>query len=260
MNCRTKSRAWCSHRVGERTKEGGRGDAVGQRRKERRRMPTERDIKVFRVAKVAAAAATSKRPPTAGLWLRLSARVPGCVCVRSCTRSRLSLVRDRAAEAGWASTELRFRSDRCALLAACVRDSRVRVLRPSLCTRANVRVLYPRAFPPCSRRRLRSLHGKDNVAASFQTPWNDRVAAPPSPRNVSSPFLLPQLFLTPPLVSSFYSSSLRLGRSSKVSRLTQEPRDIQEGERIQPKHNESGRNVLSIINHRVLVDSYATIL
>lgn len=52
------------------------------KRDEGRGRISERDIKVFGVVKVAAAAATSKRPPTAGLWLRLSARVPACVCVR----------------------------------------------------------------------------------------------------------------------------------------------------------------------------------
>lgn len=63
-----------------RKREGGGG--VGASDGERRGRISERDIKVFRVVKVAAASATSKRPPTAGLWLRLSARVPACVCVR----------------------------------------------------------------------------------------------------------------------------------------------------------------------------------
>lgn len=71
----------------------------GRTMRKKEREPAERDIKVFRVAKVAAAAATSKRPPTAGLWLRLSARVPACVCVRSCTRSRLS--RERSSRGDW---------------------------------------------------------------------------------------------------------------------------------------------------------------
>lgn len=80
MNCGTKSRAWCNYKVVGGSERGGGG--VGASDGERRGRISERDIKVFRVVKVAAASATSKRPPTAGLWLRLSARVPACVCVR----------------------------------------------------------------------------------------------------------------------------------------------------------------------------------
>lgn len=259
MNCRTKSRAWCSDRVGEKAKEG-RSDAVGQRRKERRRGNGERDIKVFRVAKVAAAAATSKRPPTAGLWLRLSARVLGCVCVRSCTRSRLS--RERSSRGGWLGFDgasIPVEPVRT-LGRVRARSPRVCVLRPSLCTRANVRVwLYTRAFPPCIRRRLRSLHGKDNVAASFQTPWNDRVAASPRHRlHGTFPFFfLPLLlFLTPPLVSSFYSSLLLDSEDRAKSH------DLANSRETSRKESAFNRNTMNpdeiflvIFNHRVLVES-----
>ena len=139
--------------------------------------------------KVAAASATSKRPPTAGLWLRLSARVPACVCVRALMHALSSRERERRAASGRASTrrELRFRSNRCALSAACVRS-------PRTCMRAHVRApSHTRAFSLHSS----SLHGKDNVAASFRTPWNDRVATVSVQR-----FLLPSFSL---FFSSFFN-------------------------------------------------------
>lgn len=186
-----------------RKREGGVGTRWRKRGKRRGRA-RERDIKVFRVVKVEAAAATSKRPPTAGLWLRLSARVPACVCVRWCTRSRPSRERERSrAETGRASTgELRFRSNRCALWPRAY-DPRVP------CVRAHVRApSHTRAFSLHSS----SLHGKDNVAASFRTPWNDRVATvsvePFLLPSFSLFFLLSSIFLLPlPLASSYIEPS-----------------------------------------------------
>lgn len=165
MNCRTKSRAWCSDRVGEKAKEG-RSDAVGQRRKERRRGNGERDIKVFRVAKVAAAAATSKRPPTAGLWLRLSARVLGCVCVRSCTRSRL--FRERSSRGGW----LGF--DGASIPVEPVRTlGRVRARSPRVCVYVRV-CATPISVYACKRTcmvvhaRVPSVHSSSTTLATWK--------------------------------------------------------------------------------------------
>lgn len=98
--------------------EEGRRESGGRRGRRRKKEgeQAERDIKVFRVAKVAAAAATSKRPPDCralASTFRARSRARVRPCMRSCTRSR-SFVRDQAADRT-GSTVLRFRSNRCAV-------------------------------------------------------------------------------------------------------------------------------------------------
>lgn len=154
----------------------------------------------------------------------------------------LSRERERSrAETGRASTgELRFRSNRCALLAACVRSP---CPVPRVCVHTYV-CRPTRAPSPCIRLRY-----MERIMSQHPSEHRGTTVSPPSPWNVSFSLLFLSFFfpffnLPPPppppprlLVSSYIEPS-----DSRLIGF----RDASRKERVQLKHNESGRNILGI--------------
>lgn len=153
----------------------------------------------------------------------------------------LSRERERSrAETGRASTgELRFRSNRCALLAACVRSP---CSVPRVCVHTYV-CRPTRAPSPCIRLRY-----MERIMSQHPSEHRGTTVSPPSPWNVSFSLLFLSFFfpffnLPPPPPPP---PRLLLFLLYRAERLTAYSRDASRKERVQLKHNESGRNILGI--------------
>lgn len=232
MNCGTKSRAWCNYKVVGGSERGG-GGRWGKRWRTKRENIGAR-YKGIQGGEGSGGVGHIKAS-TDCRALASTFRACSRLRVRALMHALSSRERERRAASGRASTrrELRFRSNRCALSAACVRS-------PRTCMRAHVRApSHTRAFSLHSS----SLHGKDNVAASFRTPWNDRVATVSVQR-----FLLPSFSL-------FFSSFFNLPPpppprfSSYIEASDSHSRDAS---RKELEHNEFGRNILGILTRNFL--------